>query len=88
MPAGTAVVPWACRPGRGGHKVTRRGPDATIDMVGTARWARSAIPVAWRRLLHGWPGYRAEDLARLALSTAGGGHIEAGSPTPEVSDPG
>jgi ADP-ribosylglycohydrolase len=36
-----------------------------------ARWGLSAIPYAARRILHGWPGMRARDLARLALLTAG-----------------
>jgi ADP-ribosyl-[dinitrogen reductase] hydrolase len=35
-----------------------------------ARWGASAIPDAWQRVLHGWPGYRAADLVRLALATA------------------
>jgi len=34
-----------------------------------AGWGASAIPAAWRSLLHGWPGYRARDLVRLALAT-------------------
>ncbi|MFP4234593.1 MAG: ADP-ribosylglycohydrolase family protein, partial [Nitriliruptoraceae bacterium] len=35
-----------------------------------ARWGAAAIPEAWRQMLHGWPGLRASDLARLALRTA------------------
>ena len=31
----------------------------------------SAVPPSWRQVLHGWPGYRAADLARLALMAAG-----------------
>src|SRR5207244_3773275 len=30
-----------------------------------ARWGASAVPLGWRRQLHGWPGYRAGDLRRL-----------------------
>ncbi len=33
----------------------------------------SAIPAEWRRIVHGWPGIRARDLVRLAVSTARGG---------------
>ncbi len=38
-----------------------------------ARWGASAVPPHWRNLLHGWPGYRADDLSRLAVLTLGGG---------------
>jgi ADP-ribosylglycohydrolase len=31
----------------------------------------SAVPARWRRKVHGWPGYRAADLERLALAAAG-----------------
>ena len=30
----------------------------------------SAVPAAWRRVLHGWPGLRARDLEHLAYLTA------------------
>lgn len=47
-----------------------------------ARWACSAIPWAWRRVLHGWPGATGEDLATLAVLTIGGGRPDsAGWPT-------
>ncbi|MEX2621326.1 MAG: ADP-ribosylglycohydrolase family protein [Egibacteraceae bacterium] len=47
-----------------------------------ARWGGSALPFAWRRLLHGWPGYRARDLVRLAVLTAGRGRPDdAGWPS-------
>ena len=35
-----------------------------------ARWGATAVPGHWRDLLHGWPGYRAGDLERLALRAA------------------
>jgi hypothetical protein len=35
-----------------------------------ARWGMSAVPVAWRRILHGWPGIRARDLEQLAYLAA------------------
>ncbi len=38
-----------------------------------ARWGCSAVPLTWRRRIHGWPGYRARDLVRLAILTAKGG---------------
>lgn len=38
-----------------------------------ARWGASAVPAAWRRIVHGYPGRTAEDLAQLAfLATRGG----------------
>lgn len=39
-----------------------------------ARWGASAVPARWRRMLHGWPGYRSRDLVRLGLHTAWGGN--------------
>jgi ADP-ribosyl-[dinitrogen reductase] hydrolase len=50
---------------------------AIAGMVLGARWGASAIPFAWRRMLHGWPGLRAPDLTRLAILTA-----RRGRPTP------
>ena len=38
-----------------------------------ARWGASAAPLAWRRILHGWPGLRGRDLITLALCTAQNG---------------
>ncbi|MDO8119735.1 ADP-ribosylglycohydrolase family protein [Isoptericola sp. b490] len=38
-----------------------------------ARWGGSAVPAAWRRAIHGWPGLRATDLTRLGILTARGG---------------
>lgn len=35
-----------------------------------ARWGMSAVPAAWRRVLHGWPGIRSIELERLAYLTA------------------
>lgn len=34
------------------------------------RWGMSAIPAEWRRLLHGWPGVRGNELEKLAFRTA------------------
>ena len=38
-----------------------------------ARWGASAVPLAWRRILHGWPGLRGRDLIILALCSARNG---------------
>ncbi|MFK5645232.1 ADP-ribosylglycohydrolase family protein [Ornithinimicrobium sp. LYQ121] len=35
-----------------------------------ARYGVSALPLAWTRAVHGWPGLRARDLVHLALRTA------------------
>lgn len=32
-----------------------------------ARWGASAVPLRWRAMLHGWPGYRAGDLIGRAV---------------------
>lgn len=42
-----------------------------------ARWGASAVPLHWRRQLHGWPGYRAAELRRLAVLTARRGRADA-----------
>ncbi|HEX6967431.1 MAG TPA: ADP-ribosylglycohydrolase family protein [Micromonosporaceae bacterium] len=36
-----------------------------------ARWGGAAVPQRWRSALFGWPGYRADDLTRLALAAIG-----------------
>ena len=52
-----------------------------------ARWGASALPSAWRRLLHGWPGVRAHDLVRLAVLSAQGGLPDrAGWPSASAVD--
>lgn len=58
--------------------------DTTAAIAGAllgARWGASAVPTAWRRLLHGWPGLTADDLDRLAVLTATGGSQDA-APVP------
>jgi len=37
-----------------------------------ARFGASSIPAEWRDKLHGWPGFRAADLERLARAAIGG----------------
>lgn len=47
-----------------------------------ARFGGSAVPARYRRVLHGWPGYRARDLVRLAaLAVRGGRPDPQGWPT-------
>lgn len=53
-----------------------RDTDTVAAIAGSllgARWGASAVPSAWRRRLHGWPGMRAHDLVRLAILSAQGG---------------
>ncbi|QCQ90431.1 ADP-ribosylglycohydrolase family protein [Rhodococcus sp. SGAir0479] len=50
-----------------------RDTDTTAAIAGGllgARWGASAVPARWSRMLHGWPGYRADDLVRLAEAIA------------------
>lgn len=50
--------------------------DTTAAIAGGllgARWGAAAIPLRWRRMLHGWPGHDAGDLVRLAVDTVRGG---------------
>ena len=35
-----------------------------------ARWGASAVPLSWRRRVHGWPGHTARDLVRLSVHAA------------------
>lgn len=55
---------------RAGHDT-----DTTAAIAGAligAVWGVSAVPAAWRRMLHGWPGLDANDLVRLAVQTGSG----------------
>jgi ADP-ribosylglycohydrolase len=52
-----------------------RDTDTVAAIAGAllgARWGASAVPATWRDAIFGWPGYRADDLVRLALGTASG----------------
>ena len=54
-----------------------RDTDTVAAIAGAllgARWGASAVPSAWRRLVHGWPDLRGRDLVRLGVLTARGGH--------------
>nr|WP_084385526.1 ADP-ribosylglycohydrolase family protein [Rhodococcus sp. WMMA185] len=69
---------------RAGHDT-----DTTAAIAGGllgARWGASAVPARWRRMLHGWPGYRAEDLVRLGVRTAWGGDDREGWPSSPTVD--
>ena len=70
---------------RGGHDT-----DTVAAIAGGllgAVWGASAVPLAWQRRLHGWPGLRARDLIRLGLLTATGGQPDsAGWPAAPVFD--
>lgn len=37
-----------------------------------ARWGASAVPEEWQAMLHGWPGYRVNDLRRIAAAIGEG----------------
>ncbi len=64
--------------------------DTTAAIAGAllgARWGASAVPAAWRRRLHGWPGMNARDLVRLAALTAKHGRTDhQGWPSVERMD--
>ena len=46
---------------------------AIAGMLLGARWGVSAIPLEWKGLLHGWPGWRTRDLTRHAALAYEGG---------------
>ena len=53
-----------------------------------ARWGSSAVPLSWRSMLNGWPGYEARDLVRLAVLAATAGRSDdAGCPAFRVAAP-
>ncbi|HET8992805.1 MULTISPECIES: ADP-ribosylglycohydrolase family protein [unclassified Rhodococcus (in: high G+C Gram-positive bacteria)] len=46
--------------------------DTTAAIAGGlvgARWGATAVPDRWKQMLHGWPGYRVDGLAELALKS-------------------
>ena len=50
-----------------------RDTDTVAAIAGAllgARWGSSAIPSAWRRVVHGWPGLRVSDLGMRGLALA------------------
>jgi ADP-ribosyl-[dinitrogen reductase] hydrolase len=57
-----------------------RDTDTVAAIAGAligARFGASAVPAAWRRVIHGWPGLRGSDLVRLAILAAKGGQADA-----------
>ncbi|MGO4200587.1 ADP-ribosylglycohydrolase family protein [Rhodococcus sp. TAF43] len=75
-PSGPEHLPRALEQAvRAGHDT-----DTTAAIAGGllgARWGASAVPDRWRRMLHGWPGYRGEDLARIGVRIASGRTVTA-----------
>ena len=67
------------------ERAVRGGRDADTvaaiagGLVG-AQWGLSAIPAAWQRIVHGWPGLRSLDLVRLSTE------VLRGKPTDERID--
>lgn len=58
------------------ERAVRGGADtdtvaAIAGSLAGAVWGASAVPAEWQRVLHGWPGYSAADLVRLAEAAAG-----------------
>ena len=59
------------------ERAVRGGRDADTvaaiagGLVG-AQWGLSAIPTAWQRIVHGWPGLRSLDLVRLSTEVLRG----------------
>lgn len=49
---------------------------AIAGSLAGAVFGGSAVPLAWQRAVHGWPGYRMNDLARLAALAARGGSAD------------
>ncbi len=55
---------------------------AIAGSLAGAIWGATQVPLSWQRVLHGWPGYRTDDLARLAILAARGGRADlAGWPS-------
>ena len=57
------------------YRAVRGGRDtdtvaAIAGALAGAKWGASQIPLSWQRHIHGWPGYNANDLARLAILAA------------------
>lgn len=52
--------------------------DTVAAIAGTllgAAYGASAVPLEWKAMLHGWPGYRTRDLERLTIAS-----LDAGPP--------
>jgi ADP-ribosylglycohydrolase len=88
---GAALIPAAVLR-NGLERAVRGGRDTDTvaaiagGLLGGALGA-SAVPSAWRLLVHGWPGLRTPDLVELAVLAANGGEPDSsGWPTGERMD--
>ncbi|MEJ1922494.1 ADP-ribosylglycohydrolase family protein [Microbacterium sp. KHB019] len=63
---------------------------AIAGSLAGALWGGSAVPLSWKRKLHGWPWYTANDLVRQAALAARGGQADGeGWPTADrLAQPG
>ncbi|WP_292836836.1 ADP-ribosylglycohydrolase family protein [Microbacterium sp.] len=64
------------------HRAIQGGGDtdtvaAIAGALAGAKWGVSGIPLSWQRKVHGWPGYNANDLARLAILAVRRGESDA-----------
>lgn len=64
------------------HRAIQGGGDtdtvaAIAGALAGAKWGVSGIPLSWQRKVHGWPGYDANDLARLAILAVRRGDSDA-----------
>lgn len=79
----TSLVDALERAVRGGHDT-----DTVAAIAGSLAGAMDGftqVPLAWQRILHGWPGYTVADLIRLALLAANAGQPTASSGWPDVT---
>lgn len=77
---GAFQAAWAAIDGATGYadaveRAVRVGGDtdtvaAIAGALAGARWGYSAVPWAWRRHLHGWPGLTGDELVELAYQAA------------------
>lgn len=83
-------APWRHLVGALGAAVAIGNDTDTVAAIAGAmlgaRWGASAVPAEWRRIVHGWPGKRAEDLVHLAHLAATKGPGIYGWPLAERID--
>ena len=62
---------------------------AIAGSLAGALWGGTAVPLSWKRKLHGWPGYNANDLVRQpALAARNGRTDDSGWPVEKMAQPG
>ncbi|GAA2535873.1 hypothetical protein GCM10009860_15390 [Microbacterium mitrae] len=49
---------------------------AIAGSLAGALWGGTAVPLSWKRKIHGWPGYNANDLVRQAALAARNGRTD------------